>query len=142
MCTVIKKEEPTIKKYNKSNLVYNSKYSFWKYYRDGEKIDTISFRPRNSFLKEFFNDLSKSNKLKRHIEETQKKKKQICLIQLQNYIMIVLKPIMTNTINFQTLKKESWIINAILKFYFLIIIIIACGQKMKKNLKIYHQFHL
>ena len=74
MCRVIKKEEPTIKKYNKSNLVYNSKYSFCEYYCDAEKFDTISFRPRNSFLKEFFNDLSKSNKLKTHKEETQKKK--------------------------------------------------------------------
>ena len=29
---VIKKENPTFKKYNRSNLIYNSKYSFYEYY--------------------------------------------------------------------------------------------------------------
>ena len=32
-----KKEEPTFKNYNKSNLIYNSKHSFYKYYRDSKK---------------------------------------------------------------------------------------------------------
>ena len=30
---MIKKEKPTFKKYNRSNLIYNSKYSFYEYYK-------------------------------------------------------------------------------------------------------------
>ena len=38
---IIKKEEPIFKDYNKSNLIYNSKYSFYKYYRDSKKMITF-----------------------------------------------------------------------------------------------------
>ena len=34
----IKKEEPTFENYNKSNLIYNSKHSFYKYYGDSENL--------------------------------------------------------------------------------------------------------
>ena len=84
------KEEPKIKKYNKSNLIYNSKYSFYKHYSDRKKFDNISFESKNSFLNEFFNYLIKFNKLTTQKEETQKKK-QMWMIQLQNYIMDFLK---------------------------------------------------
>ena len=30
-------ERLTLKKYNKTDLIYNSKYSFYKYYRDSKK---------------------------------------------------------------------------------------------------------
>ena len=83
---IIKKEKPTFKNYNKSNLIYNSKYSFYKYYWDSKKSDSLSFKSKYSFLFEFFNDLNKFNNL---IEKKEKKtkKKQKCMIQLQNCIM-------------------------------------------------------
>ena len=31
---MIKKEEPKLKNYNKSNVTYNIKHSFYKFYRD------------------------------------------------------------------------------------------------------------
>ena len=36
------KEEPTFKKYNKSDLIYNSKYSFYKYYCNSNSFDNLS----------------------------------------------------------------------------------------------------
>ena len=68
------REEPTIKKCNRSNLIYNRKYSFYKYYRDRKKFDKVSFESNDSFLDKRFNDLNKFNKLKTQKEETQKKK--------------------------------------------------------------------
>ena len=35
---IIKKEELTFKNYNKSNLIYNIKFSFYKYYCGSKKI--------------------------------------------------------------------------------------------------------
>ena len=29
--------------YNKSDLIYNNKYRFYKYYRDSKKFDNLSF---------------------------------------------------------------------------------------------------
>ena len=58
-----KKEEPTFKIYNKSNRIYNSKYSFYKYYLDSKKFDNLSFKLKYLFPHEFFNDLNKLNKL-------------------------------------------------------------------------------
>ena len=71
---IIKKEEPTFNNYNKSNLIYNSKYSFYKYYRDSKKFDNLSFKLNYSFLYEFLNDLNEFNKRK-IIKEIAKKKK-------------------------------------------------------------------
>ena len=34
----VKKEEPKVENYNKSNLIYNSKHSFYKYYDDSENL--------------------------------------------------------------------------------------------------------
>ena len=60
-----KKEEPvTIKKYNKSDLIYKSKYSFCKYHRDSERFDNHYFKLKYYFLEEFFKDLNKFNTLK------------------------------------------------------------------------------
>ena len=69
------KEEPTLKKYNKSNLIYNTKYSFYKYHPDGKKFDKLSFKSKYSFPIDFFNDLNEFNNLNTQKEKTQKKKK-------------------------------------------------------------------
>ena len=70
---IIKKEGPTFKKYNKSNLIYNSKYDFYKYCRDSKIFDDLSFKSKYSFLFELFNDLDKFNKLITRKEKTKKK---------------------------------------------------------------------
>ena len=67
---ITKKEKPTLESYSKSDLIYNSSYSFFKCYCDCKKFDNLSFKSKSSFLAEFFNDLNKCNKLK-----TQKEKK-------------------------------------------------------------------
>ena len=60
-----KKEEPVaIKKYNKSDLIYKSKYSFCKYHRDSKRFDNHYFKSKYYFLEEFFKDLNKFNNLK------------------------------------------------------------------------------
>ena len=79
---VIKKEELIFKNYNKSNLIYNSKYRFYKYCRGSKKIDNLSFKSQNSFLYEFLNNSNKFKKLKtkQETEKKKKKKKQMCII--------------------------------------------------------------
>ena len=74
---IVKKEEPTFNNYNKSNLIFNSKYSFYKYYRDSKKFDNLSFKSSYSFLYEFLNDLNEFNKRK-IIKEITKQKKSKC----------------------------------------------------------------
>ena len=83
---VIEKEKLTLKMYNKLNVIYDSNFSFFKYYCDIKKFDNLSSKSMYSFLIRFFNDLDKFNKLKPQNEET-KRKKQTSLMQLQNYIM-------------------------------------------------------
>ena len=61
---IIEKENPTFKKYNKSNLIYYSNYSIFKYYRNIKKSDNLSFKSMCSFLISFINDLDKCNELK------------------------------------------------------------------------------
>ena len=48
----------TLKKYNKSDLIYNRKRSFYKY-RVIKKIDNLSLQSKYSFLVRFFDDLDK-----------------------------------------------------------------------------------
>ena len=83
---VIEKEKLTLKMYNKLYVIYDSNFSFFKYYCDIKKFDNLSSKSMYSFLIRFFNDLDKFNKLKPQKEET-KRKKRTSLMQLQNYIM-------------------------------------------------------
>ena len=66
--------KPTLKKYNKSDLIYDSNYSFYKYYHDLKKFDSLSLESKYSFLVNLFSDLDKFNKLKPQKEETKEKK--------------------------------------------------------------------
>ena len=54
----------TLKKYNQSGLIYNSKYSLHKYYRGEEKVLKLSLESKHSFLAEFIEDFDKFSKLK------------------------------------------------------------------------------
>ena len=71
---IIKNEETTFKNYNKSNLIYNSKYRFYKHYRSSKKIDNLSFKSKFSFLHRFLKDLNKFEMLKTLKQETENKK--------------------------------------------------------------------
>ena len=72
-------KKSTPKKYNTSNLMYNSKYSFFKYYRDSKKL--FFLKSKYSFLAYAFNDLDNFNKLKSQKGKTRKKEnKCVCCI--------------------------------------------------------------
>ena len=75
---MIKKEEPKLKNYNKSNVTYNIKHSFYKFYRDSKKFDNLSFKSKYSFLHEFFKYLNEFKKFKTRKQESEKKKKNKC----------------------------------------------------------------
>ena len=45
---IIKKEKPALKNYSKLDLIYNSNYSFYKYYRDSKNF--ITFLSNQSIL--------------------------------------------------------------------------------------------
>ena len=55
------------------------------------------------------------------------------MILLQNYITNFFKYIMISSLNFQMLKKESWVISMILLNYILKDMIIVCSQKKRKE---------
>ena len=57
-------ENLTLKNYSKSDLIYDSNYSFYKCYRDIKKIDNLSLKLKHLFLVNFSNDLDKFIKLK------------------------------------------------------------------------------
>ena len=60
---IIKKEKPTVKKYNRSNLIYDSKYSFYEYYNI-KNFNSLSHESKYPFLASCYNELNKSNSLK------------------------------------------------------------------------------
>ena len=101
---IIKKEELTFENFGKSDLIYNSNYSFYKYYHYIKKFDNPSLESKYSFLAKFFNDLNNVDKLK---TQKKKRKKQMGIIQLQNYTMTCQEPILMNITNYQMLKETK-----------------------------------
>ena len=53
------REEPILKNYDKLDLMYKNKYSFYKYYCDSKKFYNPSLKSKYYFLAEFLNDLYK-----------------------------------------------------------------------------------
>ena len=51
---IVKKEN-----YSKSNPIYDTNHSFYKYFRDSKEIDNLSLKSKHSFLDKFFDDLDK-----------------------------------------------------------------------------------
>ena len=39
-------KKSTPKEYNKSDLIYDTSHSFFKYYRDSKKLDKLSFKSK------------------------------------------------------------------------------------------------
>ena len=66
---IIKTEKPTFKKYNRSNLIYNNKYSFYKYYNN-KKFNSLSLTSKYPILLSFYIDLNKFNNLNPQKEST------------------------------------------------------------------------
>ena len=63
----------TLKNYNKADLIYSSRYSFYKYH-DIKKFDKLSFKSRYSYLANLYLDLGKLSRLKTQNENTKEKK--------------------------------------------------------------------
>ena len=59
---------------NKSDVIYKSKNSFYKYYRDTKDFDSLSFRSKYSFLAEFSDDIVEFGELKHRNENAKRKK--------------------------------------------------------------------
>ena len=63
-----------------------SNHSFYKYH-DIKKFDYLSLKSKDSFLVDFFNDLEIGTRVKTQKRKNKREKKQMCIIQLWNYIM-------------------------------------------------------
>ena len=73
-----------IRKYKKSDLIYNAHHSFCKYHYF-KKIDNLSLESNCSFLATLFNDLDKFRKLKTQKEETKEQKTNVYNTALELY---------------------------------------------------------
>ena len=70
----IKKEEPTLKKYNISSLIFNIKHRFCEYYNNKLFNSSSSLESKYLFLLSFYSDLNKFNNLNPQ-KKSQKKEK-------------------------------------------------------------------
>ena len=70
---LIKKEKPTFKKYNRSNLIYNSKYNFYEYFNI-KSFNSLSLTSKYLILLSHYGDLNKFNNLNPQKESTKAKK--------------------------------------------------------------------
>ena len=108
---IIKVEKPTFKKYNRSNLIYNSKYSFYEYCNI-KNIYNFSLKSNYPILLSFYSDLNQFNNLNPQKESTKEKKATVYdnASDLSNeYLKIYFDEykILSDA------KKESWVINMI-----------------------------
>ena len=54
---IIKKEKPAFKKYKRSNLIHNRKYSFYEYYNI-KNSNSLSLKSKYPILLSFYSDLN------------------------------------------------------------------------------------
>ena len=114
---VIKKEKPTRKKYNKSNLTYGNKYSFYSCYNINN-FNSLSPEPKYSILYSFITELNKFNNINPRKGQTKDKKTTVYdnFSELYNeYLGIYFNQYMT----LSDAKKESWVIIEIRKNWFI-----------------------
>ena len=62
-------QKPTLKKYSKAELIYDTVHSFYKYC-DIKKFNNLSLESKYSFLPSFSNDLDKFSRSKNQKEKT------------------------------------------------------------------------
>ena len=97
--------------------MYEVNHSFSKHC-DINKFDNKILKDlesKYSFLANVFNELDKFSRLKSQIEK-KKRKKQMCMIKLQSYIMTCQKHILMNNITYRMLKEVKWTKTMILLF--------------------------
>ena len=71
--TIFYKEKATFKKYNRSNLVYESQYSFYEYYNI-HRFNIMSSESKYPILLSFYNNLNKFNNINPRKERTKEEK--------------------------------------------------------------------
>ena len=71
---ITKKEKPEFGKYNRSNLIYDSKDRFYQYYNNKLFNSNSSFKSRHPFLLLFYNDLNKFDNLNPQKESAKERK--------------------------------------------------------------------
>ena len=69
-------QKPTSKKYDKSDVIYKTNHSFYKY-QDTKKIEGLSFKSKYYFPTNFSNDLERFSKLEPQKEKTKEKKSNV-----------------------------------------------------------------
>ena len=69
---IIKEEKPAFKKYNRLNLIYNSKCNFYEYYIIN--LNSLSLRSKYKVLTSSYNKLNKFYSLKTQKESTKERK--------------------------------------------------------------------
>ena len=69
---IIKKGKPKFRKYNRSNLICNSKYSFYEYYNI-KNFNSLSLKSKYSILLSIYSNLKKINNLNPQKESAKEK---------------------------------------------------------------------
>ena len=92
---IIKKEKSTLKKYNRSSLIYDSKYIFYAYHNI-RNFNYLSQKSSISILFSFLSKLNNFNNINPQKWRT-KEKNRLCIIMHPNYIMSIQKSILINT---------------------------------------------
>ena len=77
---IIKKEKPTLKKCNRSNLIYDSKYSFYPFYNI-KNFSILSRTPKYPTLFPFYGEFKE--------KDVQKKKMRLCITMHENCIVSI-----------------------------------------------------
>ena len=86
-----KKGKVALNKYNRTNLVYGSKYSFYPYYQINS-FNGLPLALSYPILRSFYDELNKFISLNPHTQKKnlEKKKKRLCII-ICNYITCIWK---------------------------------------------------
>ena len=98
---IIKEEKPAFKKYNRSNLIYNRKFSY-EYYTTIKNSNSFSVTSKYPILLSFYSDLKKFHNLTLQNEM----EKTTTYHNASNYTMSVLNFFLMNTRVFRMLKKQ------------------------------------
>ena len=111
---IIKKERQALENYSKSNLIYNSKLSFYKYYRHSKKFHSVSLKSNYPFLPQCYKDLNKFKELKTIKQKTEKKTTNLYIISSELYNNF-LGIFYDDKMNYHTIKQIKLMLNMILK---------------------------
>ena len=128
---LIKKDKPSCKKYNRSTLIYDSKYRFYPYYNNKD-LNSLSLKPNYLLLFSFYSNLNKFNNLNQRKENNKEEKRSVynnASELYRDYLEIYFDEykVFSNG-------KKSRVINIILLIYLLKHVIMISGFKVKNCL--------